>query len=504
MIEDTLKQMREQIEKTRKELQQTEEDFENLIQAHFHISLWKNVKKEEIIYFVKKPYVIIPFKEGEWRLFIPKFIPLEVGWLEFQTDSYNVFRANKYVDWLTPLPEVLKEELGIYKPEFELSFDWNKSVLNVEKGNLERAKKKYGRFIYRQLNHSTFQIKSTQRFNFMLELLKDGILPFRSNPVNPEDFYENERAKFELRDYQKDAWNVFLKYSHIGVFYPYAAGKSILGLYAVSKIKGLKLVVVPSLTLKEQWEKRIEEMIDGISRDEFIVVTYQSATKEWVRRKEYSLIVFDEVHHLPANIYSLFSFVRRKYTIGLSGSPYREDGRSELIFALTGFPIGADWNYFWKKGIVKKPKIKVIIVKGHTEKIFELDKLLKEKSVTLVYCDSLHKGKELASRFKGEFIYSETKKRLNAIDKALDEIGFVILSRVGDEGISLPTIQRVIEFDFLFGSRRQESQRVGRLFHATEQGEHYILMTADEFQNYKKRLYSLMEKGLELEMENKS
>jgi len=80
----------------------------------------------------------------------------------------------------------------------------------------------------------------------------------------------------------------------------------------------------------------------------------------------------------------------------------------------------------------------------------------------------------------------------------LDNNGYVVLSRVGDEGVSLPAIQRIIEYDFLFGSRRQEVQRVGRLFHATEAGEHYILMTQDELARYKKRLYSLVEKGIEI------
>jgi intein/homing endonuclease len=930
MIEEEIKKMKESIEKMRKELEKTETDFKVLLETHFYTSLWKSMKKDEIISFVKKPYVIVPYKEGEWRLFVPKFIPLEIGWLEYQTESYNVFRVNKYIDWLTPIPDILKEELGIEKPEFELSFDWEKSILNVEKGDLEKVKKKYGKFIYRQLNHSTFQIKSPQKFSFVIQLLKDGILPFRPKPANPDDFYLNERAKFQLRDYQKQAWDYFLKYSHIGVFYPYGAGKSMLGLYALSKIKGLKLIVVPSLTLKEQWERRIESMT-SVSKDEYIVTTYQSAIKENIRRKKYSLVIYDECHHLPANVFSLFAFIDRRYTIGLSGciakntqvlvknswkpietilpnekiisikneqieteveniwesdwfdkkpylietlsgrkikltndhpiltlngwkkaeeikegelvvcyneipieekflelsiensikhpkkmrikidinkiksngrllakilgfaigdanldknyrltftvssneiesikkaldklglddyvykkkgrdsysirvrsynfgrilnflgmpignkrnielkipewiyeynlereflsglwgsegtpsrlrlkknkykssiffegaklalntkneellknffeeivklhrklgikvkyrivttkegskkyelrvlsslkniirfshiiefsfspnkqrknddvlnfslikekflnekmekiknndksipyatrrdwikgkrnfvelrnfeiklpilpknfrlekvvkstylkdkfpifdlrvpetenfvangfvthnSPYREDGRTELIFALTGYPVGADWSYFFKKGIVEKPKVKVIIVKSFDEKVFELERLMEEKAITIIYCDSIEKGKMLSNKLNCEFLFGETKKRLKIIEKELDEKGSIILSRIGDEGISLPEIQRIIEFDFLYGSRRQESQRVGRLFHSLEKGEHYILMTLEEFTKYKKRLYSLIEKGIELEIEQK-
>lgn len=498
-IEETIKSMKEQIERTKKELSIIEEEFEDLLEKHFYSSLWKNIKREEIFSFIKKPYLILPYSENEWRLYVPKFIPLEVGWLEFQTESFNVFRVNRWIEWLTPLPEILKEELGIIKPEFKLNFDWEKSILDIEEGDINKVKKKYGKFIYRQLNHSTFQIKSTQRFSFLVELLKEGILPYQTKPANPDDFYEEKRVKIELRDYQKEAWNMFLKYSHIGVFYPFGAGKTFLALYALAQVRGKKLVVVPSLTLKEQWEKRIKEFT-SCSEDEYEVVTYYSLPK--YRNKKYDLICIDECHHSPADTFSLVFFIPRKYTLSLSGSPYREDGRTELIFTL-GYPIGADWNYFWRKGIVKKPTVKVIVVKSYEEKVFELDRLLKEKSITLIYCDSLKKGRELANRYDTEFIYSETKERLELVEKALDKKGFVILSRVGDEGVSLPAIQRIIEFDFLYASRRQEAQRVGRLFHSTEEGEHYILMSLSEFNNYKKRLYSLLEKGIDVKIESK-
>jgi DNA excision repair protein ERCC-3 len=217
-----------------------------------------------------------------------------------------------------------------------------------------------------------------------------------------------------------------------------------------------------------------------------------------VRNKKYDLIIVDECHHAPADTFSQVFFINRKYTLGLSGSAYREDGRTELIFTF-GYPIGADWNYFFKKGIVKKPKANVILVEKKEDKIFELSNLLQTKAVTLIYCDSIQEGKMLGKRFNLNFIFSETRRRIELISKELDEKGCVILSRVGDEGISLPEIQRVIEYNFLYGSRRQEIQRIGRLFHSFSEGEHFILMTYDEFENYKKRLYSLLEKGIEIE-----
>ncbi len=496
----SISRLRDEILQAKEELERVEVEFEELIKIRFYTSLWQNIWRDELGSFVKKPYVVQPVREGEWRLYAPKFLPLEVGWLEYQDDSYSVFRVNKYIDWITPLPDVLKAELGIDKPEFDLTFDWEKNLLRVKQGDPKQVKKKYGRYVYRQLNGDVFQIKSPQRFNFLVRLIQDGILPYRPKPADPNDFHQTERARFQLRDYQEDAWKALMEYSHVGVFYPFGAGKSFLGLYAVAQMKGPKLIVVPSLTLREQWLKRIERYVDA-RQDEIVVTTYQSAQKDRIWRRDWTAVIVDEVHHLPANTFSMISFIKRRYTLGLSGSPWREDGRTAYIFALTGYPIGADWSFFFKQGIVQKPSVNVYVVEDGREKLLKLQGLLGEKSVTLIYCDSIEGGKGLSKRLGLPFVYSKTRNRLDEISGALERRGNVILSRVGDEGVSLPEIQRIIEYDFLYGSRRQESQRAGRLFHSIETGEHIILMTLEEFHKYKKRLYGLMEKGLDVKVE---
>ncbi len=74
------------------------------------------------------------------------------------------------------------------------------------------------------------------------------------------------------------------------------------------------------------------------------------------------------------------------------------------------------------------------------------------------------------------------------------------MSRVGDEGLSVPDLERVIEVAFLRGSRMQESQRFGRLMHSqADKLEHIVLMTEVEFEAYEKRLYSITERGFRIE-----
>jgi DNA excision repair protein ERCC-3 len=217
-----------------------------------------------------------------------------------------------------------------------------------------------------------------------------------------------------------------------------------------------------------------------------------------VLKHEFVFTIFDECHHLPANAFSRLALIKTKYRIGLSATPYREDGRNELIFALTGYPIGLDWKSLLDSNIVRKPKVRVVITSNESGKNTVLDELLNTGNgkKTLIFCDSISSGKRLSNKYGLKFIYGNSKNRLYTATK---EKTFII-SRVGDEGISLGDLERVIEFAFLFGSRRQELQRLGRLFHSSFQGEHIILMTKEEFQNYRKRLFSIYEKGIDVEI----
>jgi len=99
----------------------------------------------------------------------------------------------------------------------------------------------------------------------------------------------------------------------------------------------------------------------------------------------------------------------------------------------------------------------------------------------------------LSNRLGLPFIYSEhsPRERLEALEKNQQ----VIMSSIGDEGISCKNLQRVIEFDW-HGGRAEAAQRVGRLHHSQEQEPEYImLMTDEEYVTDEKRLYALYEKG---------
>ncbi len=444
--------------------------------------------------FLSSPYVVVPRGDNEWYVAIPRFLDVQVGWLEKQTASYNLFRVSRYTDWLSPLPAVVRDALELEpSPKVTVQGDF----MEVPAEDQEPLFKRYGRYLVRREGRNKMRVRPRSHFALVASLVKDGILPFVPQPVTETDKQER-RSSIQLRDYQQEALTKFLQFGSIGVFWMPSAGKTFFALYAMNMIRGKKLIVVPSLTLMEQWHRRIEELTQ-IPPNEYRIITYNSARK--VMDEEFALVVYDECHHLPANVFSRLALIRTKYRIGLSATPYREDGRHELIFALTGFPVGLDWKHLMDARIVKKPVVRLILVRNLTAKISILDELVSQggQKKTIVFCDTIRLGKQLGKRLGVQFVYGQTKRRLSRILEA----PLIVVSRVGDEGISIDRLQRIIEFDFLFGSRRQELQRLGRLFHSAYTGEHIILMTEEEFSRYRKRLFAVYEKGIDVTTERR-
>jgi hypothetical protein len=115
----------------------------------------------------------------------------------------------------------------------------------------------------------------------------------------------------------------------------------------------------------------------------------------------------------------------------------------------------------------------------------------------LIYTQRLEIGDQVAAALGVPFVQHKTKDPRGVIAAHAT----VVVSSVADEGLSISDVQRVIEVDFLFGSRQQAGQRAGRLAHqaeATVPGEHHVLMTPDEFARYHKRLLAYERWGLQL------
>jgi DNA excision repair protein ERCC-3 len=270
---------------------------------------------------------------------------------------------------------------------------------------------------------------------------------------------------------------------------------------------GEKLVVVPSSTLEQQWEERIAEYC--ARPREWEVRTYQYLRRgdnmgDYTDEDGPRLTVFDENHRLPANTFAKLATIDTDYRLGLSASPYREDGRTEYIFALTGFPVGLDWQELVALGAVQTPDAQVFLYSTAAKKRADVSTLLSERTGKyVVFCDGIDSGSALAGDLGVPFIHGETPKT-ERMD-LFRENRIVVSSRVGDEGVSLPDLDGVIEFDFHGGSRRQEVQRYGRLMHneGDELGKHILMMTDEEYEKYGKRLMSLEQQGVNISYERR-
>mgnify|MGYP000011623034 CR=1 FL=1 len=485
-FEEALARLDRLIARLEEERERIKREFERRLEKLFCTRVDLSLLKE----FLEEPYCILPKSKDEYYVIVPKWVNFQIGWLEHRTRSYNIFLINRYMQWITPIPQKLKEKLRFPEPLPLKVYD---GYLLTGKAYQEEAWRRYRKYLSRREGEDRIKVKRGLEFQLVAKLIEDGILPFIPRPVDPNDLREVS-LPFKLRPYQKEWWKHFLEKGAVGIYAPYATGKSLFGVYCLARVKGRKLVVVPTLTLKEQWLKRMQKLIPEYAH-EVEIVTYRAYEK--VRGKEWKLTIYDECHHLPANTYVRLATIKTAYRIGLSGSPFREDHREHYIFALTGFPLGVDWTYFVERGIVRKPLCKVYIVSSEKEKFRLLDELLKIPLKTVVFCDLIKLGEKISKRFGIPFVYGATKQRLEILRKAQ----VAVVSRVGDEGVSLPDIERVIEVAFLGGSRMQESQRFGRLMHALrEEPEHIIIMTEKEYEQYHRRLYAIAERGFRIEV----
>lgn len=486
-LDEELNTLKVQIEEKQKEYQEKVSNISKITQ------ITEGLSEEEFKNFIKEPYAVLPTgKQEEWFVAVPKFIRMNLGWLDHTTETFNVFRINKFMKWLGNIPIDIEKK---FKFDTKMPLKVFDGTILSGQQHQDEAWRKYNKFITRREGKDKLKIKKGYEFKLLAQLISDGILPFMPRPIEQEDLrVANFKEPLELRDYQKEAWDRFLEVGAVGVYWAYSAGKTWFGLHAGGKIKGRKLVVCPTKTLVEQWQERIKRFINFNHQFEWDVVTYHSFDK--LRNKEFALVIFDECQHLPANTFSKFATLNTKYRIGLSATPYREDGRTDFIFALTGFPIGLSWDNLIELGVLEIPDIRVYVISDWRAKEKKLQELLQQDKKTIIFCDSIQQGNRLSKDLGIPFIHGGTSKRIETIKEA----DVSIVSRVGDEGLSIAEIQRVIEVDFLFGSRRQEGQRLGRLFHGEEKGEHIILMTEKEFQDYGKRLYAITEKGFKMEI----
>jgi hypothetical protein len=453
--------------------------------------------------FLTKPYLVRPLGNGQYELIVPRFIGFRAGWPVRHDGPYTVYLVSRFINMLAPLPDWLAGELGFAAPSFGAALDGN--VLTVTRGDAAAVMEKLGgaKAIARREGNRLI-LRPASRFDILRRIIREeGFLPFTPMPV-PEDLLrtslvargDHGEPAFRLRAHQMSDYQKFMQSSAVSVFAYPQTGKSYLPLQAFADLKGPKLILCPRRSLVDQWRARLELFLMPEAAAEVTVSTYQGARKFLDR--EWTLVVFDEAHHLPADFaIESASTIKTVARMALSATPRREDGNEDLIPALGGFPVGLDWPV----SAAQRPAVAVWIVKDEAAKL-KLACRLCESPVdgkTFVFTYRLEIGARLAKLLDVPFVHGKTKRPL----EVMAENDTVVVSSVGNEGLSFP-IRRVVEVDFLFGSKQEAGQRLGRLAYEIvgkdKPGEYHVLMTPGEYSGYAKRLLIYEQWGLEIDV----
>lgn len=342
------------------------------------------------------------------------------------------------------------------------------------------------------------------------KLMGAGLSVVQSKSVSKSVLLDNI-LDIELRSDQGEALQAFVKTGAMTAAHAMSFGKSTLGMMAMTRIAGRHLLVVDTQLNREQWIEKLachaprvdvkrcykpsKSVVKVFDRDDvercvIEIFTYQTRAKlegPWV------VGCFDEVHRLPAALAHRHAFAPTQYRLGLSATAdMRCDGRGALVSKMTGALVGGDWADQIKSGVVKRIPVKVILVEDREHKHEMVGEILKRHERVVVLCESLEDGRELELRYGIPFIHSATKNKLRVLRSAKS----MVLSRIGDAGISVPDCEVTVDHSGLFGSRIQSLQRLGRLMHSDRAQYHCILMTRIErYERFGKRVEAIKGKG---------
>ncbi len=343
---------------------------------------------------------------------------------------------------------------------------------------------------------------------------------------------------FSVRDYQRDAADIFYAGGDVRggsgvIVLPCGAGKTIVGIVAMAMIQKSTLILTTSITAVKQW---IREIIDRTDLDEkdvleysgeikqigpVTVATYQILTHRPDKKEDFphfklfdqrdwGLIIYDEVHLLPAPVFRVTANIQARRRLGLTATLIREDGREGDVFSLIG-PKKYDvpWRELESKGwiaeanctevrvsmpddmrmeyAVSEWRHKYRIASENRAKEDVVDRLmqLNDGKNILVIGQYLKQLRSLQKRFDIPLITGATDnmEREDLYGKfRRGEIKRLILSKVGNFAIDLPDAQVLIQVSGTFGSRQEEAQRLGRILRPKASGESahfFTLVTRD-------------------------
>ena len=509
-LDELLRQLMETKDKIDTRLDRDIKDVQKKRSQFEDLSMFTQFDPEEVNKWLAHPYSIRETRSGEFELTVPSMFDLNVGHLVRSTPTHNTFVVNRFSKFLGVLPSAFEK---IFKFKETLPLRVFDGVLLTGEEHQAEAWERYREHLISRQGKDKIRIKPASHFDLLTSLIADGISPFIPSPVEPEHLIKSvwklqtiekdkDRENVEIRlkmKFFKDAVKTFKRTGAVGIFWAMGVGKTLYGLMLLSMIRvgDLPNLIIAGKynTLVEQWKNALD-LIEPAAPVE--IIKFQNLKS--IEGKRFGVKIIDEGHNLPADTFALAGFDNSHYRAVMSATPKREDNRTELIFALSGEPIGLDWRVLLELGLIKAPDILLFLCDNYGQKKKKLAELLKYPMKTLIYSFGKDIGMDLSKTFEVPFVHGGTpsKDRLGIIKSSL----VTIVSSVGKEGISIRDLERTISYNFHFGSAQEEGQFFGRVLHGESEGQHIILMTYDEHARYEKRLYLIKERGFKIREEH--
>jgi len=332
-----------------------------------------------------------------------------------------------------------------------------------------------------------------------------------------------------MRPYQEQAVEGFWHGGSGVVVLPCGAGKTIVGAGAMARSQTTTLILVTNTVSARQWRDELvrrttltEDEIGEYSgsRKEIrpvTIATYQVLTTkrkgvyshlELLDARDWGLILYDEVHLLPAPIFRMTADLQARRRLGLTATLVREDGREDEVFSLIGPKrFDAPWKDIEAQGYIApaecievrltlpdsdrmtyataepEDKYRLAATASGKNRVVEQLVAQHEGEPTLVigqYLDQLH---ELAEHIGADLITGETtvRERQRLFDAfRAGEITKLVVSKVANFSIDLPEASVAIQVSGSFGSRQEEAQRLGRIMRPKASGRtaHFYTVVA--------------------------
>jgi DNA excision repair protein ERCC-3 len=373
----------------------------------------------------------------------------------------------------------------------------------------------------RRFDEDTVAVHPSERGTLKQALLKLGwpaedLAGYVDGEHHPIELVEDG---WRLRDYQREAADAFWAGGSGVVVLPCGAGKTIVGAAAMARAQATTLILVTNTVSAHQWKQELLRRT-SLTADEIgeytgtrkeirpvTIATYQVMTtkRQGVYRhlelfdaRDWGLIIYDEVHLLPAPIFRRTADLQARRRLGLTATLVREDGREGDVFSLIGPKrYDAPWKEMENQGwIAPADCVEVRVTLSDEERLayamaepddqYRLcattpaktrvaEALVRRHAGERVlvigqYIDQLDElGRHLgAPVVKGETTVRERERLFQEFRAG--KIPVLVVSKVANFSIDLPEATVAIQVSGTFGSRQEEAQRLGRVLRPKPDG----------------------------------